>query len=233
MIVQDILDELKNGEFSLENFGENAEAGFSEYNYDKLISYINSALLEIHTKYPLRIREVLLEQQETITMYKLRSDYCKSNLNSTQPIKYLDDTADPFDDTLLKVDEVYNESGVELPINNMNESASVFTPNLGTLQIPYPVKGAKYSVIYRSAHPRLVNDSTVLTQRIELPLSFLRSIILFIVYKHKLSLNTQQATQDAVMFLGMFNESLRSLDDVGLITSNDLFNNKLELRGWR
>lgn len=233
MLLKDLIDELNLSELNSANLGDNDAEGITPFNYEKVITYINSALTDIYTRYPLRIREVLLTQQSTRTLYKLDKAFAESNTSSTEPVKYLDDLADPFDNLLVKVEEVYNEIGLPVPLNDMTDNDSVFTPNLNTLQIPYPVQDARISVIYRSLHPRLEKTGVdVLNQEIDLPHSYAQVLINYVNYKQKSSFDGVEMQQQAALAFKVYENSLMLLESTGLIVQDNLTTTKLELRGW-
>lgn len=235
MLIKDVIDDLRFGELSGANLGENEIEGVSPFNYEKLVNYINSALTELHSRLPLQIREVLLEQKSGITLYKMHSDFAKSNATSTQPVKYLNDLADHFDDRLLKIDEVYNEVGIELVLDNLNDQKSLFRPSPTTLQIPYPVDGQIISIVYRSNHKKLVysgDESVFLNQEINLPTSYLSAITSFVLYKHKKSFDTTESAAEAVNSYRFFELQISNLLNFGLTPEDNLVSNKLEINGW-
>lgn len=235
MLLRDVIDELRFGELSGANLGENETEGVSPFNYERLTNYINAALTALHTRLPLNIREVLLEQKSTITMYKLNSAFAQSNLTSTEPIKYLIDLADPFDDLLLKVDEVYNEVGIELSLDDMNDPDSLFRPAPNLLQIPYPIDGQKISIVYRSNHPKLLyktNETEFLSQTINLPESYLSAIVNYVVYKYRTSFDTPESMQAAQVAKKLFDVAVDELITFGLTPEDNLLSTKLENNGW-
>lgn len=235
MILKDIIDELRLGELSGANLGDNDKEGVTPYNYEKLVSYINSALTAIHSRIPLRVREVLLEEQSTITVYQLDRNFAKSNATSTAPVKYLNDLADPFDDAVLRVESVYNAEGTELPLDDMTANNSIFRPTLTSLQVPFPVTGNVLSVIYRANHSKLIysNDLAVLlNQRIELPPSYSGCIVAYVMYKYKSSFDSAESQNSATAYMALFEQLVSSLKDFGLVPENNLTITKLEQNGW-
>lgn len=235
MLLRNVIEDLRLGELSGANLGENEVEGISPFNYEKLTNYVNSALTAIYTRLPLRIRQVLLVQDDTITIYKMQSKYALSNTNSLEPIKYLDDTTDPFDDTLLKIDEVYNEIGNELVLDDMSNQESLFRPSPTSLQVPYPVTGNVLAVIYRSNHEKLVYDAdvdTLLNQYIDLPEQFMPCIINYVMYKYRSSFDTPESQQAAMLAMQTFEQSLSLLKGFGLTPEDNLTSTKLEQNGW-
>ena len=235
MFLRDVIDELRLGELSGANLGENANEGVSPFNYEKLTNYVNSALIAIYTRLPLRIRHVLLEQENTITIYKFNSKFAQTNTTSSEPIKYLNDLTDPFDNSLLKIDEVYNESGIEMVLDDLSNKDSLFRPTMTSLQVPYPVSGKTLEIIYRSAHEKLnysTNENTLLDQIVDLPVTFLPVIVNYVMYKHRGAMDTPESQQQAMLSMQMFEESIKTLNNYGFVPEDRFTSEKLEKNGW-
>ena len=235
MILKDILDELRFGELSGANLGENALDGISPFNYERLTNYINAGLNSIYTRLPLRYREVLIEQNDLITIYHLHSKFAKSNTASTEPVKYLIDTGDKFDDSVLRILEIYNAAGILLPINDNYDNSSVFTVSNTAIQIPFPVTGNILSVIYQSTHKRVEfidNETQFLNQEIDLTLAYAPALINFVLYKYHSSVDTPDNSALAIKYASLFEQQINQLNQLGMAIQDNSTNNKLELNGW-
>jgi hypothetical protein len=55
-----------------------------------------------------------------------------------------------------------------LPLNDISETLSVFTPSYRSVQIPYPKNENIFAVQYRADHPRIVWDLETLPINIEI-----------------------------------------------------------------
>jgi hypothetical protein len=235
MLLRDVIEELRLGELSGANLGENEVEGISPFNYEKLTNYVNAALLAIYTRLPLRIRQVIVEADSTITIYKFDSKYAQTNSTSLEPIKYLNDLLDPFDNSLLKIDEVFDEYGNEMVLDDLSNQFSLFRPSLTSLQIPYPVTGASYSVIYRSSHEKLaynVDVDLLLDQIVDLPNTYMPAIINYVLYKYRTTFDTQESQQSAMVAMQLFEQSIEMLKSFGLTPEDNLTSTKLEQNGW-
>ena len=84
MKLQTIFDQLIHGELSQLFIGgaETSDVIVPD-NYPKVISYINMGLLELYKRFPLRLKELVIQQNEGIGTYILDSNYAVANNESS------------------------------------------------------------------------------------------------------------------------------------------------------
>lgn len=232
MQLTDFIQELSDGELASVNLGHNEETGISGFNNPKLVTYINTGLIDLYTRFPLKIREVLIKQYTSIKLYRLHNDYAQTNTESDKPYKYIEDTeAEPFNDRILKIDRVYTGDGCELPINKDNDCNSVFTPSIDVLQIPYPEHPRVNAVIYRAAPIRLESKCDT-EQEIELPLALVHALKMYVTAKVYAEKQDQISAIKASNYLVQYEEACRLVERHGLTLSDNTDNLKLERNGW-
>lgn len=234
MKLSKIIGLLSTGELSKVNLGTNEEAGVTVYNHQELVDYINLGLLSIYTKIPLRVREVTVQEQADIKEYFLRSEYAQSNSESTQPVKYiLDSENDPFDDTLLSIDTVYDEFGYKMPLNDRLDPCGFVITSFDTIQSNNPAKARKFIVSYRAKAPELLNSGIdILTQNVALPEVLTQVLLYYVAYKVHNSRNTAESQAEAAKFLTLYEKELLQVTDLNIGVDAAVANTKLELRGW-
>lgn len=234
MKLSKIIGLLSTGELSKVNLGTNEEAGVTVYNHQELVDYINLGLLSIYTKIPLRVREVTVQEQADIKEYFLRSEYAQSNSESTQPVKYiLDSENDPFDDTLLSIDTVYDEFGYKMPLNDRLDPCGFVITSFDTIQSNNPAKARKFIVSYRAKAPELLNSGIdILTQNVALPEVLTQVLLYYVAYKVHNSRNTAESQTEAAKFLTLYEKELLQVTDLNIGVDAAVANTKLELRGW-
>lgn len=237
MNLKDIFDQLTTGELSnLALGGRESEDGEVEIeNYPTLISHVNLALTALHTRFPLSEKEVILQQFDNITLYKLDIAYAESNTASTEPFKWIKDTAaKPFLDDVLRIDTVYNEVGDELPLNDLNNSDSVFTPNYDTVQIPFPVGTNAISLIYRADHPRIpLNTADVSKVAIQLPDYLLEALLAYVTSRVYAGMNTESSMAASATYLQKYNMLCQEVELRNVThNSENSTNERLEINGW-
>lgn len=234
MKLSKIIGLLSTGELSKVNLGTNEEAGVTVYNHQELVDYINLCLLNIYTKIPLRVREVAIQEQADIKEYFLRSDYAQSNTASAQPVKYiLDSENNPFDDTLLSIDTIYDEFGHKMPLNDRLDPCGFVITSFDTIKSNDPTKARKFIVSYRAKAPELLNTGNdILTQNVALPEVLTQVLLYYVAYKVHNSRNTAESQAEAAKFLSLYEKELLQVTDLNIGVDAAVLNVKLESRGW-
>lgn len=203
MTLQDIFDDLAFGELSQLAIG-GADSGtptdieqICEKDRPALIKHINLGLNALYRRFRLAEKSVVIILQENKSSYVLDSRFAITNTQSNEPVKYLLDVNDEFDDTLLKVEEVQgfvspvgavDRSGwIPLKLNATNNPHSLRTPSMKTLIVPddfgMQTPPEKILVKYRASHPKIdVNLGTyaAMEQIIELPSTHLAALLYFV-----------------------------------------------------
>ena len=77
MKVSDVFTELVHGELSAHAIA--MMGSISDIDTPRVISYINSGLLALYTRYPLLMKELRLQQYSYITSYKLSIEHARTN----------------------------------------------------------------------------------------------------------------------------------------------------------
>lgn len=160
----------------------NSGVGIGEIDYPLVLVSINEILTDLYTRFDLKTSEVILRLIKGQTEYTIHSDYADSNVNSTEPVRWVVDSVDnPFKDDISYILSVTTSTQEKLEVNKPNYCNSVFTPSTNTIQIPTEIAETVtgLSVIY-NASPILVPVSTTLdvdTINIELPQAMFNALI--------------------------------------------------------
>ena len=159
MKLSDLFEYIVYGELSQLDISGTGD-GVDPADYPKMTAAINLGLTALHTRFPIREEEVLIQQNDGITVYFLRYLYAASNSVSVEPVKYISDLGGaPFQENVLQIQEVFNEIGEEIPLNDEHDSTSIWTPGFDSLQIPEPNSANSIAVIYRANHDKLLVDA--------------------------------------------------------------------------
>lgn len=169
MKVSELFQKLSFGELSNLALGSDGSGDILAAKKPRIIHYANKALTRLFTRYLLKESNLLISQVANLTMYNLHS---KHSVNNTSPLPgdylYIQDTVDnPFRDDLIRVTSVFDQNGVELPLNDIEDPLSAFTPQNTVLQIVNPVAGAPLGISYQASHVPL--DAATPDQVIEIP----------------------------------------------------------------
>ena len=235
MILTNLLKDLTYGEFAQLNLGnfkpEEYEADFDPHNIEQALSYVNQGLNKLYSRFLLSAKEVYIQQYEEIATYYLDSKYAESNLASAEPIKYIADSAsNPFQDDVLKIEEVYDEEGNKLFLNDASEDLSIFTPSYKSLQIPWPNDFNQIAVQYRASHPRLTYTYGMDTDatEVDIPESLYQALLAYVGYKAFGS----QDEQTGMAHLQMYENCCQQVERHGLYIQPDWNIDRFDRNGW-
>ena len=121
MIISDVVKLAKYSELSGLSIKDNIEA---------IVAFINLGMLEIYTRFPVKVEEHLITLDANETYYKMPSDFMYATYAYAEaPIDSLEQT-------------------VELHINDTDNDEGIYFTSWDTLQVPNPATGAVISVIY-------------------------------------------------------------------------------------
>lgn len=202
----------------------------------KVLYQINEALTELFTKFPLSQKEVIINTDVERTHYYLRYEFAASNLDSEQPVLYIDDSqCEGFDGRIVKILAVYDGFGRQLFMNKVQEPLSVFTPQHDCLQITANHQSEQMFVIFQAPHPivEYTEDPAVDTV-INIPPSLEKPLLLLAASKIYSAMNGQpNLTKSSLLMQNYVN----SLTDVELrdsaAFSENTSNSKLDRAGFR
>jgi len=235
--LQDIFIDLSGGEFSNLKLGaftmNDPESEPDPRSYQQLIRHINLGLTALYTEFMLRAEECYIQLYEQIALYQLDYRWAESNVASTEPVKYIMDTvANPFPDNVLKIEEVYNEVGERLYLNDPDQELSVFTPRYNVIQVPWPNDFNTIAVQYRADHPTIaysvgMDPSSVY---LELPRQLREALLFYVAARVYAGINTEKPEAN-----DYYRKYLAKLDDNhrhGLYITTDQDNSRFVEGGW-
>ncbi len=236
MKLYEIFELLEYGELANVSLSGNIDQtkGIREQDYPVLISHINLALTDLHTKFNLKEREVAVQQYDPIVYYTLDTKYAQTNTESTEPYKYIADTAaNPFLDDIIRVNAVFDEGGNELPINDENQTSSVFLSSYNVLQIPFPVGTNAVFVMYRANHPKLSSKEPDLEAEVELPAYCVEALLSYVSSRVHGQRTSQEAQATSVNLMSKYNMLCDQIELRNVLnTATDNQNLKLGENKW-
>lgn len=204
----------------------------------KIIMYANEGLLRLHTKFVLKEKTLLLEMRENITSYHLLKKFAYSEYDINDPpsswnMPYiLDNENEPFLEDVIKILSVYNYDGIKLPINDLHNACSVFTPQPLVLQVTTPVAGKMLSVEYQAKHI-VIPETEFEEVDVDIPECLESALQAFIASKSYMHMNTQENTAKGQQHEMTFESLCQNVIDMDLINmANTTTNTRFEKRGW-
>jgi hypothetical protein len=233
MKLSTIFEDLENGELSQLSIGGGTIGAIAEEDYAKVIGYVNVAMVELYKRFPIMESELIIDLYPTIMDYVLTYDFAASNTTGPEPIKYIQDTAEnPFPDDVLQIMEVFDEDMGIIPLNDDNALNSVYTPTWNTLQVPEPVEGASFSILYRAYPAEIPTSTTDLTAvDVHIPRQLSTALYAYIAYRAHLGMTERDNNKISASF-SRFNAICNDVRFRGTLNRSDTTNNKLDINGW-
>ena len=132
MNIEDLFRNLSYGELSNLALSVEGSGTIVESARPKIVTYANDALTRLHTRFPLRTKDVLIEMYAHITNYHLLPRFARSTSPQVEKYPYiLDLPLEPFVDEVIQIESVFDTYGCNLPLNDGGNCHSVFTPATG------------------------------------------------------------------------------------------------------
>ena len=154
MKLEDIFNDLVYGELSAHGIAING--AIEAKDMPRVVAQINNVLTDLYTRFPLLTKELIVIQSSGITEYHLDSKYAVSNTSVTGVPKYILDTAsNPYTNDLLRIENVFDETGECLLINSDSACKVALTPAQNVIEIPNPIDTNALFIIYRARHPKV------------------------------------------------------------------------------
>lgn len=228
-----LLTELSNGELrnvSLNQGG--AEGTISDKMLKSIIGYTNDVLTDLHTRFLIKEKSVLLLTRAGVTLYPLRTEFSRVSGTYDGP-RHIDDfNGEPFSEDFIKISEIFDKYGTKLSLNDSNDVLSVYTPEYDVVQIPGVFDGDLFSVSYQVGHPILTVDNLAL--KIELPRFMVPILKLGVAARFYSHLNGEEHSAKAMTYTAQYEALCRNiLENDMTLTSEVVTNVKLEQRGFK
>ena len=198
----------------------------------KLISHLNQSLLTIYGRFLLDEKEVVIRAIDNRTIYPLRVIHADQN-STTGVDKFIADSVEnPFFEDVIKILNVYDEEGEELVLNDPEDTTSLWSPNPYTLQIPKPVAGNAYYVMYQARHPILVEGN--LAQEIMLSPVLYPALEAHVAYRLLTPMSGQENSAKALEYLQTYMQICKQVEEHDLLGSSLLgeMSSKFRARGF-
>lgn len=236
MLLSQLFEQLAFGEFRKFGIGNDDQGGILPADYRRIIPFVNLALTELHKRFLLISKTVIVQQYGHISRYRLLNQYRQSDTASTEKYKYICDTAfEPFDENgFLHTESICAEDGSNYPLNDNKKPYSLFTPEYNIIEVPYPLNENAMVITYRADHPALEHEGmNVLSQRINLPNTFTEALLMYAAGRYLMTSGSQEKEMLGTALMQKFEISVNNVKSNGLDPREEWTNTKLEMRGWR
>lgn len=229
MLLSEIKEYLAYGELSQLHVGEFLT---DNTHLPKLITNVNLGLIELHKRFPVKTSEVVVQLWDHISEYTIHSSKAQSNKpeGANEWAYYVQDSIYyPFRDDILQILQVFNEDGMEIPLNDENLQYSVFTSGHNVIHHPYSDNENVITLIYKCIAPKIALDSDD-TVEVDIPASMTEALLNYVAYRTFAGINMNSA--ETVNYYAKFEASCALINNMGLTHRSQNTNMKLEERGW-
>lgn len=243
MRVQEVFNALQYGELSQLSIVQESGA-IDPAKYPALLSHLQLGLTALYKRFNLREGRMRLVLQPGQAVYPLTRQFAKSNRLSKQPVKYLEDLADPYLDELLKLERVLTDGGHEMNINLERDPWSVTTPRTAVLRVPEALcnqgpdlpevlKTAGLVLVYRANHPKIdVEDFDVESTSIDLPDAYLDPLLYYIAARVHNPVGASNEGQVGISWTARYENACKELEAQNLDIDQAGENSRAQRNGW-
>lgn len=205
----------------------------------QIVTYINDGLLALYSKFVLKEQDMLIEMREAVTNYHLLKRYAMSQYSDDNPpdrwhLPYIiDNVAEPFQEDVIKILSVYNSFGQKMPLNDLENPMSVFSPQSTVLQVPFPIPGQALSLEYQARHEIITKCDDECDTEIILPDVLFPALRAYIAGKVFLHMNTQESTAKGQEHMLVYESHCLDVVEKDLVNSSSSTTNvRFHKRGW-
>lgn len=237
MKIVDLFRQLSYGKLSNLAISNEGSGEIVKEKWPQLVQYTNEALLALHSRFLLSEKTLLIELVNHITNYHLRRKYAETS-GSDVDWPYIKDLPnEPFEEDLIRVLQVFDSEGRLLPLNDVENPRSLFTPQPNILQVPNPVGGTEICLVYQATHRRLDDrldgPDNILDQQIDLPIYLENPLALYIAYKVFSDMNGQENIIKGQEYLAAYEAACLEIEHRDLVNQTyHTSHSKLEQRGF-
>lgn len=229
MKLGEFLENISLGELSNLYIGLEGQVELHPQNRKKLVNYTNQGLVTLHSRFALLKKELVIRGKEGVSLYHLDKKYSMSRGDKEHA--YIDDThCEPFDNDFIKVLAVFNDVGAEFPLNNRDLNGSLYTPSWNSLQIPHPIEGAGYFIIYQAKAPVLEDDDCA---EISIPPHLEEALSAFVASKVYSHMNGRENKATSQEFMATFESKCIEVNTTDQASESEVGDKDLtDMRGF-
>lgn len=205
-----------------------------------LVTLIDEGLTRLYSRFCLRERHLVLEMQVGVTFYHFDKKYSVQNNDPILvPHPYIMDLPhDPFDEDVIKVLRVDDSAGVERPLDDKNDTTSVFMVQYDVLHNPYPKEGEVLFITYQAKQVPLFaldpeSDDFTLREEFILPPVLEPALANYVAYLVYSRMGTSESMAKAAMHMAVYTQICDDAEAGDLVNSSKSgTNERFSLNGW-
>lgn len=232
MKLEELFRNLSYSELSNLAIGNEGAGYIDSANISKMVLLTNQSIATLYTRFILCTKELVIQSNDHMAFYYLRPEFARSNPAPAHNKYIIDSELEPYTGDIIRVLRVFNEIGKELPINDAEQYASVFTPQFDCIQLSHPCNDDVFSIEYQANHP-ILND-TDLQQEIRIPFFLEEALQAHIAYKVFSSMAGQENSSKAAEHFQRYENICIDVLEKDLVnTSISTTNIKAYKWGWQ
>lgn len=212
MYLSEVINSLSNSEFSQLALGGKSFEDLSEVQLTQYTDHVNMGLMALYKRFNLKQGELEINVTENVRVYPIT------------------------DRSFLKVEEVFDDMGVELVLNDESNTDSVLTPNTRTIKLPLTLVTTKVKLVGRAAHPKLDPEDVLGLGadviELELPDAYLWALSLFVASRVHNPIGMGQEFNSGNTYYQKYEMECQRLENEGLAVDRVPSNNRLARGGW-
>lgn len=207
---------------------------------NRVLSMVNEGLIQLYSKFLLHTREMKVKHIVGRTMYPLikqHADTYPDDQDDTGEVFIMDSASNPYEGDLIKVLLAYkldpNDSTKYLPVplNDLEDDDSLFTPMEDVLQIPEPEDGLFTYLLYQARHYNLTSGD--LAQYVYLPEVLYGALEAWISYRIFSGMNGEEHSKKAIEQYNRYQTICAEATDKDLVKQTIVITSKkLDERGY-
>lgn len=245
LYLQQIIDDLCQGEYKQLNFGQGAGV-INDENINAIVSHVNVGLTDIYSRFELRFKTIKIQLQTDQTEYFLTSKSALNGKKQVAPLFIIDSVDNKFNDDILQIVGVKTDCGTNLVLNSFSHKFSISTPSFNRLQVPIQIVNKKeflpenlktdnLYVTYKSNHPILdLNGSCFNAERtpIDLPMTHYTALLYFCAARALRPAGLNQQFNTGNTYTGMYEAECARLKNNGNEVHETGNQSKFHARGF-
>lgn len=200
----------------------------------RMVAHLNTALVDLHTRFPLRKGSLMLTTLSSRNEYPLQRPFALTSGSAEADKFILDSMLKPFNGDVLGIDAVFDNNQCPLNLNVVDDRYGWHTVRFDVLTMGYPVTGELYTVQYRQRHPVIAANADPDTTEIQLPPSFEDSLVLKVAHLVFSGLTAETAVLKANELLQAYERSLMQNQEsnVANTSTTDTREERFRRDGW-
>lgn len=209
--------------------------------FEQVCSMIDEGLMRLYSRFIIKEKHVFIEMQVGVTFYHLKKLYAVTQAQPVPapvPRPYIMDLPnEPFLEDVIKVLNVFDSLGVQLPLNDQSRPDGLFTPQADVIQNMYPRDLEVLGVAYQASPISvLVSNAGGWREDTEfyLPDCLVPALSSYVSYMYHQGVGTAESMATAVAQFQMYDGICKEVERMDLVNqSMSCTNVRFSQNGWK